>query len=54
MCYTHLTQDERYQIYGLKKSGMGFREIAQKTGRNKSTISRELKRNQGLRGYRPN
>ena len=29
MCYTHLTQDERYQIYGLKKSGMGFREITQ-------------------------
>lgn len=53
MTYTHLTQDERYQIYILKKAGLDQSDIAKMLGRNKSTISRELKRNCGARGYRP-
>lgn len=53
MNYTHITQEERYQIYALKKAGINQSKIAETIGRSPSTISRELKRNQGLRGYRP-
>lgn len=53
MTYTHLTQDERYQIYILKKAGHRQSEIAEVMGRSRSTISREIKRNSGGRGYRP-
>ncbi|MBI1772142.1 MAG: IS30 family transposase [Burkholderiales bacterium] len=53
MTYTHLTQDERYQIYILKKAGHKQSEIAEVMGRSRSTISREIKRNSGGRGYRP-
>ena len=51
--YTQLTQEERYQIYILKKAEYNQAEIAKLLERDKSTISRELRRNQGLRGYRP-
>ena len=50
--YTHLTQDERYQIAILAKANQGTNAIAKLMDRNKSTISRELLRNKGLRGYR--
>lgn len=53
MNYTHLTQDERYQIYILLKAGHHQIEIAQLMKRHPSTISRELARNSGQRGYRP-
>jgi IS30 family transposase len=53
MRYTHLTQDERYQIHILRKAGHDQSEIARVMERDKSTISRELKRNCGQRGYRP-
>jgi IS30 family transposase len=53
MRYTHLTQDERYQIYILKKAGHDCSSIARLMKRHKSTISRELRRNRGERGYRP-
>ncbi len=53
MNYTHLTQEERYQIYALKKAGLKQSEIAQVLERSESTISRELSRNRGQRGYRP-
>lgn len=53
MTYTHLTQDERYQIYILKKAGHRQNEIAALMNRHPSTISRELSRNSGQRGYRP-
>ncbi|MFC1684686.1 IS30 family transposase [Pseudomonadota bacterium] len=52
--YTQLTQEERYQIHALMKAGLNQIEIADILGRHKSTISRELRRNCGLRGYRPN
>ena len=53
MNYTHLTQDERYQIAILAKAGHGRSDIAKLMNRHKSTIGRELKRNLGKRGYRP-
>ncbi len=51
--YTQLTREERYQIYALKQADHQQAEIATILGRHKATISRELRRNRGLRGYRP-
>lgn len=51
--YTQLTQEERYQIYILRKAGHAQLQIAETLGRDPGTISRELRRNRGLRGYRP-
>jgi IS30 family transposase len=51
--YEQLTQEQRYQIYVLKKMGHYQTEIGKCIGVDKSTISRELKRNHGQRGYRP-
>jgi IS30 family transposase len=53
MNYTHLTQDERYQIAILSKAGHDRSGIAQLVDRHKSTIGREMRRNRGERGYRP-
>ena len=53
MSYKHLSQTERYQIYVLMKAGQNLKTIAQILGRHQSTISREILRNSGLRGYRP-
>lgn len=53
MNYTHLTENERYQIYSLKKAGLNQKEIAALIDRSPATLSRELRRNKGLRGYRP-
>lgn len=53
MTYTHLTQIERYQIHTLKRQGIGLAHIASELQRNRSTISRELKRNAGVAGYKP-
>lgn len=51
--YTQLTREERYQIYALKAAGHNQADIAKVIGRHKSTVSRELARNRGLKGYRP-
>lgn len=51
--YTQLTEAERNQIYALKQAGYKPSAIGLQIGRHKATISRELQRNQGLRGYRP-
>ena len=53
MRYKQLTREQRYQIYALMKAGLFQTEIAQVIGVHKSTISRERRRNRGLRGYRP-
>jgi len=53
MNYRQLTEHERYQIYALKKAGLTQKQIAARLERSPATISRELKRNGGLRGYRP-
>jgi len=51
--YKQLTQEQRYQIYALKKANQNQSSMAKILGVNKSTISREIQRNQGLKGYRP-
>lgn len=53
MSYTQLTQGQRYQIKAQLEIGCPQVEIAQALGVAKSTISRELRRNRGQRGYRP-
>ena len=53
MSYSQLTENKRYQIYALKKAGHSQHEIAEYIACSPSTISRELKRNSGQRGYRP-
>jgi len=53
MDYTHLTEEERYQIDDLQREGFSQAAIARKLGRSPSTLSRELSRNKGERGYRP-
>lgn len=51
--YQPLTQEERAQIAILKHDGKSNRQVARLLGRHPATIGRELKRNAGLRGYRP-
>jgi len=53
MTYNHLSQAERYQIHALMKVGHDQSQISKLLDRHKSTISRELTRNTGSRGYRP-
>ena len=54
MTYHHLrSREERYQISALLKEGLRQSDIAINLGRHKTTISREIARNSGLRGYRP-
>lgn len=53
MSHTQLTEYERYQIYTLLKEGFNQNKVAQSLGRHPSTISRELARNRGGKGYRP-
>lgn len=51
--YTQLTEVQRYQIHTLLKNNFTQLFIANDLGVSASTISRELKRNKGDRGYRP-
>lgn len=53
MNYRQLAREQRYQIYALIKAGHNQTRIATVIGCHKSTISRELRRNRGLKGYRP-
>lgn len=53
MTYHHLTQDERYQIHALRRQNISLARIAAELNRSASTISRELKRNVGPKGYTP-
>ena len=53
MNYKHLSQVERYQIYTLMKAGHDQTQIDKLLDRHKSTISRVLSRNQGIKSYRP-
>jgi IS30 family transposase len=50
--YKQLTHEQRCQIYALKKSDFSQKAIADIVEVSQSTISRELKRNTGNRGYR--
>jgi IS30 family transposase len=51
--YTRLTEDERYQIYEGVTEKRSHRKIAALINKHHSTVSKEIKRNTGLRGYRP-
>lgn len=53
MSYTHVTELERYQIEALLAAGWSQKAIAARLRRHPSTLSRELRRNRGQRGYRP-
>ncbi len=50
--YQQLTYEQRCQISALKKSGCSQRKIAKIIGTSQPTVSRELARNTGARGYR--
>jgi transposase, IS30 family len=50
----YLSQDERFEIADLHRTGMSIRRIARQIGRSPSTVSRELRRNgRADGGYRP-
>jgi IS30 family transposase len=49
--YQQLIQEQRYQIYSYSKIGYSQSKIALEIAVHKSTISRELNKNSGLRGY---
>ena len=51
--YRQLTEEDRIEIYAMKQVGKEQKMMAVKLGVHPSTISRELARNTGLRGYRP-
>ena len=53
MSYHQLTRDQRYQIRALIDGAHNQSQIAAIVGCHKSTISRELSRNRGHKGYRP-
>lgn len=50
--YHHLDRDQRCQLYALKERGDALTTIAQALGVHRSSVSRELRRNTGKRGYR--
>jgi len=52
MSYKHLSLAERHYIQIERKLGKSCKQIACDLGRSASTISREISRNTGLRGYR--
>jgi len=51
--YSQLTQEQRYHISALYKAGNFQTSIADELKVHKSTISRELRRNLGNKGYKP-
>ncbi len=55
MRYHQITSEERYMISALRKQGLNPSEVARALGRHRSSISRELRRNQSAwdGGYRP-
>lgn len=52
-CYDHLTKEDRIVIRTLLQEKKSRQYIADWLGRDLSTIKREIRRNSGLRGYRP-
>jgi IS30 family transposase len=53
MVYKRVTADEREHIYRWRREGRKQSEIARRLDRNPGSISREIARNRGRRGYRP-
>lgn len=52
MSYEHISLTERHYIQVSRKEKMSQSKIAEVLGRSQGTISRELKRNRGQKGYR--
>lgn len=52
MKYKHLSLEERHYIEVESKKGVSMNKISNNLCRSQSTISREIKRNTGFRGYR--
>ena len=50
---SHLTQEQRYTIFRMLQAKCTRKEICIAIGKDKSVLSRELKRNSGKRGYSP-
>ena len=50
--YRHLSYEERVAIATLSKEGLSLAAIARRLGRSASTVSHEVKRNRGGKGYR--
>ena len=53
MNYQQLTEGQRYQIALLYEDNFTLAEIGRRLGVNKSTISREVRRNKASDGYKP-
>ena len=53
MTYKRVTAEERTLIYRWRREGRKQSEIARRLDRNPGSISREITRNRGRRGYRP-
>lgn len=51
--YVHLSADERMWIYRWQREGLSQAEMARRLGRDRATISRELRRNAAAAGYLP-
>jgi len=51
--FYHMTLEERQRISDLMSEGLSINRIAEMIGRNKSSISRELHRNENNKGYAP-
>ena len=51
--YRRLREEDRHIIYRMRKAGNTQQQIAETLGYSQSTISKELSRNRGQRGYRP-
>ena len=50
--YKQLTSEERYYIATCLRQGITKNQIAKQLGRSHTTITREITRNTGGRGYR--
>src|SRR5262245_37573671 len=48
MKYRHLSTEERYEIGAMRRQKLGMAEIAEHLGRHRSTVYREVKRNQSV------
>ena len=50
--HKQLNEEERYHLYIMINQGISLRKIAKGMNRYHSSLSRELKRNKGKKGYR--
>ena len=51
--YTRLCGPDRKVIANMAQAGNNQKTIAEAIGRSQGTVSKELRRNRGQRGYRP-